>query len=385
MEMQKVKGISRTSAGSGNYKKSRNEKRKQWSIQFIELLLQEFDGEDRAETQERSVFSGSQTEEDWEYDCRIVAKGEEPIPLDWDSFEMTTDWTEPVLASEIYEDIIDSVKKIGNWKANILYKIANAVMKDYYEGVLNKEAVGELFYECYVKCVEKNKQIAASEQKQYEVLRTLYEYFSRVNARKSVAQNEGEGRELVEMCGLSWAGTTYYNSKYYYIWDEMQQQLRNVCNEISEAERLAEVIFEELDRETQFLRVGGLSFHSVFVWVQQKDNHPGNQYGMKELKRVPPKKFQYLYRNHFAENERNGIKVLGEQMKKLADGAEKYLWRSFTLGDGRDYHNGMSYLLEGSIMEEQEEAVYGAAMGFLQNFVLYRVSGCVEFLRVEKE
>ena len=61
----------------------------------------------------------------------------------------------------------------------------------------------------------------------------------------------------------------------------------------------------------------------------------------------------------------------------------KYLWRSFTLEDGRDYHNGMSYLLEGSILDEQDDTVYGETMAFLQNFILYRVSGCVEFLLVK--
>ena len=45
----------------------------------------------------------------------------------------------------------------------------------------------------------------------------LYEYFCRVNARKSVSRNEREGRRLIEECGLTWAGTTYYNSRYYYI------------------------------------------------------------------------------------------------------------------------------------------------------------------------
>ena len=48
--------------------------------------------------------------------------------------------------------------------------------------------------------------------------------------------------------------------------------------------------------------------------------------------------------------------------------------------DGREYHNGMSYLLEGSLADEQDEKMYEAALLFLQNFRLYRVDGCVEFL-----
>ena len=158
MELHKVKEVSRISAGSSNSKKSRKEKRKQWSIQFIELLLQEYEEEEQDKEQSgtrngRRYHERSQSEGDleYEYDPRIVLKGEEPVPVDWDSFEMTGEWVEPILTSEIYEDIIDSVKKVGNWKANILYKIANTVMQDYYDGKLDRAAVGELFYECYVK------------------------------------------------------------------------------------------------------------------------------------------------------------------------------------------------------------------------------------------
>lgn len=389
MELHKVKEVSRISAGSSNSKKSRKEKRKQWSIQFIELLLQEYEEEEQDKEQSgtrngRRHRERSQSEGDleYEYDPRIVLKGEEPVPVDWDSFEMTGEWVEPILTSELYEDIIDSVKKVGNWKANILYKIANTVMQDYYDGKLDRAAVGELFYECYVKCVEKNRKIASSEKKKHGVLWTLYEYFARVNARKSVVQNEREGRRLVEKCGLNWAGTTYYNAKYYYRCEEVQQLLHSACDEIATEEGLGGIDYADMDKQTQFFKVGGLSYHSVFVWVQQKDNHPGNQYGMKEIKKVPPEKFVYLYRNHFAENEKSGIGLLERYMKKAEDGTQNQLWRSFILGDGRDYHNGMSYLLEGSILDEEDEKVYGAAMGFLQNFILYRVSGCVEFLRI---
>ena len=35
------------------------------------------------------------------------------------------------------------------------------------------------------------------------------------------------------------------------------------------------VPYDEIEKRTQFFHVGGLTFHTVFVWVQQKDNHPG--------------------------------------------------------------------------------------------------------------
>lgn len=384
MELQKVREVSGTSAGSGNYKKAKREKRRQWSVQFIELLLQEFDEESGSGQSQKKKSSGEIYEDGEEEDCRIVVRGERPVPLDWDSFEVTREWTEPVLTSELYEDMIDMVKNVGNWKANILYKIATAILTDYYKGAFGEQAVGELFYECYEKCTEKSKKNAATKEQRYQILGTLYEYFARVNARRSVVENEREGRKLVETCGLLWSGTTYYNSKHYYVWKRIADELQRVCNEISTEQHMDTLSFLDMERQTQFLRVGGLSFHGVFVWIQKKDNHPGNQYGMKDLTRVPPEGFVYLYRNHYTRQEMTGIRLLEMQMKNEHGIENNALWRSFTLGDSREYHNGMSYLLEGNLSEEQSEKRYAAAMGFLQNFILYRVSGCVEYLSVEE-
>lgn len=381
MALQKVKAVSGAAAERGIKGKTEQEKNKQWSSRFLELLVCEFE-EEECRKKKKSCLEQEkedQAREKYEIDRRIVVKGEEEVPLDWDSFEVTRDFTEPVLTSEMYEDMIDSVKAVGNWQANVLYKIANAIMQDYYMEALDEQAVEELFLGCYQKCIEKNRQVSKSKAKQKEILEILYEYFSRVNARKSVAANEREGRGMIEKCGLSWAGTTYYNSKYYYACENMQKMFRKESGIIAQKHQLTEVSFSKIDRQTQFLHVGGLSFHSVFVWVQKKDNHPDNQYGMRELKRVPPECFIYLYRNHFVRNEKSGIQLLEKYIKKYSE-TGKYLWRSFTVEEGRDYHNGMSYLLEGSMLDEKDEVVYEATMNFLQNFILYRASGCVEFL-----
>lgn len=389
MALQKVKAVSGASGERGIGKEIGQEKGRQWSAHFLELLLHEFEeeehsgGEKPAHSEKKETKDRDGAWED-EEDCRIVVKGEQAVPADWDSFEVTRDFTEPVLTSELYEDIIDSVKSVGNWQANILYKIACAIMQDYYTNALGMQAVGELFYECYHKCVEGKKNRVLPNEKKQEILETLYEYFSRVNARKSVAANEREGRGLVERCGLLWAGTTFYDSVHYYAWSGMQQLFRQISGRIAKEERLSPVPYDEIAKRTQFFHVGGLTFHTVFVWVQQKDNHPANQYGMRQLTRVPPEHFIYLYRNHFAPGEKCGVRLLEQRMRQGSENG-KYLWRSFTLEDGRDYHNGMSYLLEGSILDEQDDTVYGETMAFLQNFILYRVSGCVEYLLVPGE
>lgn len=385
MALQKVKAVTEASGEREDGRKARQQDDARWSAHFLELLLHEFEEEKREEKKppkQRREKEKNASLEGNEEDRRIIVKGEGEVPPDWDSFEVTRDFTEPVLTSELYEDIIDSVKSVGNWQANILYKIAGAIMQDYYTQALSDQAVGELFYECYQKCVENRKDYVTPREKKQEILEVLYEYFSRLNARKSVAANEREGRAMIERCGLHWAGTTYYDSSHYYEWKHMQKLFSKLCKRIAEEEGLCAPSFTDLCVRTQFSHVGGLTFHSMFIWVQKKDNHPGNQYGMRQPTRVPPLHFRYLYRNHFAKNEKTGILLLESKMKQESE-MGKYLWRSFTLEDGRDYHNGMSYLLEGSILDEQDDTVYGETMAFLQNFILYRVSGCVEFLLVK--
>lgn len=388
MEFQKVKAVEKTGIAGRKSKKTRKERDEQWSVRFLEVLVREFEEEEREQKnpEKKKEHCETLTEiSEEEYDCRIVVKGEETVPLDWDSFEVTRDFTEPVLTSELYEDIIDSVKSVGNWQASILYKIANAIMQDYYKKSLGERAVGELFLGCYQKCTEKNNQMAVSKERCKEILEILYEYFSRVNARKSVAANEREGRALVEKSGLLWAGTTYYNSAYYYDCAKIQRLFRKKCREIIKKQGLYEIAFEKIEQDTQFKHAGGLTFHSVFVWVQQKDNHPSKQYGMRDLQRVPPKHFVYLYRNHCAGSEHMGICALEHKMKSNCQERKNQLWRSFILEDGRDYHNGMSYLLEGSLMDDEDENSYSEAMRFLQNFILFRIEGCVEYLLLWNE
>ena len=373
METRKVSAVVRMAAERDSYRKHGK-----WTLQFLDLLLHEFEDGHKEEAPAYSPpreDSGGETGED----RRIVRGGEGEVPPDWDSLEISSD-EEPILICEPYQDIIDSVKCVGNWKADILYKIADAVMRDYYRNAFDERAVADLFCACYQKCVEKNRKIAESEELQSEILRTLYEYFSRVNARWSVAVNEREGRKLVEQSGLGWAGTTYYNSVYYYTCEQMLWLFRRLCDHIAVERGLRAVPFVRVEERTQFGNVGGLTFHGLFVWMQQKDNHPANQYGMKELERIPPERFVYLYRNHYVKGEESGIRLLERQMREGKENGEGCLWRSFVLGESRDYHNGMSYLLEGSFVDEKTDAVYGAAMGFLQNFRLYRRAGCVEFL-----
>lgn len=248
MEFQKVKAVEKSGVAGRKNKGTKKERDDQWSVRFLEVLVREFEEEekkDNSKNPKKHQEKQHEMSEDEEYDCRIVIKGEQAVPLDWDSFEVTRDFTEPVLTSEMYEDIIDSVKIVGNWQANILYKIANVIMQDYYTGVMGERAIGELFCGCYQKCTEKKSRTTSSKEQREEILGTLYEFFSRVNARKSVAANEREGRALIENSGLLWAGTTYYNSQYYYECVKIQRLLRKKCRDIAKKQELGNVLFDE--------------------------------------------------------------------------------------------------------------------------------------------
>lgn len=301
-----------------------------------------------------------------------------------DTLEISAVWEDQVFLSENYDDISANVRSVGIWNTEAVYEIANETMQKYYEGVFDKVTVGDLFCSCYLKCIAQTEYSDSYGQSKLEILGKIYEYFCRANARKSVAQNEREGKRLVEQCGLTWAGTTYYDSRYYYKCIEMQRNLGMLCDEICDEWGMRGLEFGELESHSRFRPVGGMRFHGVFVWAQMKDNYPCNQYGLKDERMEPPEHFVYLYRNHLREEERKAVERLGACLKENAMqngfGEERRLWRSFLLCGDRDYHNGMSYLLEGSLQSARDEKLYCDAMDFLGNFRLYRVNGCAEYL-----
>ncbi len=63
--------------------------------------------------------------------ARPAVDGESWIRPGRDTFEHSEDPEE--LWCESYEDIMGIVRMVGKWKANILYQIANAILRDYHE------------------------------------------------------------------------------------------------------------------------------------------------------------------------------------------------------------------------------------------------------------
>lgn len=105
------------------------------------------------------------------------------------------------------------VRMVGKWKANILYQIANAILRDYHEKKLDEDGVGELFGLCCQKC--KDTGGGTGRKTEPQITETVLEFFLRANARMSVFSMERAGKRLTARCGLNWSGTTYYDAWYF--------------------------------------------------------------------------------------------------------------------------------------------------------------------------
>ena len=92
------------------------------------------------------------------------------------------------------------VRMVGKWKANILYQIANAILRDYHEKKLDEDGVGELFGLCCQKC--KDTGGGTGRKTEPQITETVLEFFLRANARMSVFSMERAGKRLTARCGL---------------------------------------------------------------------------------------------------------------------------------------------------------------------------------------
>ena len=67
------------------------------------------------------------------------------------------------------------VRMVGKWKANILYQIANAILRDYHEKKLDEDGVGELFSLCCQKC--KDTGGGTGRKTEPQITETVLEFF----------------------------------------------------------------------------------------------------------------------------------------------------------------------------------------------------------------
>lgn len=392
MEAENLREITRIPLKKKNLPEKRKYRRHLWNMLFIELLLQKLQEKEEREAAETEIFMKDDAAAPEIVSCEFTLQMRDNSGLKAvdgirmmgrDSLELSLYCFESMLSCENYACLAGCVKRTGKLTSSRLLLEAGEIMQEYYTGHIDV-----VMLEVIIRQYTQRPAVQCSGFNTEDALRLgadlceIYECFSRANARKAVQMNRNEGKRLVEECGLSWAGTTYYNSCYYYICKEIQAMLQKMMDEAAEEYGIASINFERTEQETRFFMDGGLSFHGVFEWTQMQNNFPSRQYGLKNKGKEPPENFIYLYRNGYSEAEEKGIQRLERKMKKfVADRAYRTeVWRSLAVSGGREYHNGESYLLEEKRMGQEDAGLYRQAMKFLDVFRLYRISGCVELL-----
>ena len=236
-------------------------------------------------------------------------KGQEEVYYAKDALEITQSIRKISPDADNYEDIKNMLKNnvisggktafIGNKYFSETYEI----MSDYYSGKLSRDDVKNIFKEYfYHACsVSTETDIGTSSANQSYVknyattfLAGLYEYFSRANTRNACTQNMQEGKTLMESHGLTWNGTYYYNSDWYYACEEMQELFRETVNELADEVGAEHVDFEYVEKNTRFTLDGGITFNGVWdsmEWQINYDRGIGGSFMDKDM--APPKGFVY--------------------------------------------------------------------------------------------
>lgn len=109
-----------------------------------------------------------------------------------------------------------------------------SVMKDYYEGGIQKEALVSSFKDYCGRLIGDGERDEFFRERAQLAITEGYEYYSRANARNAVRQNFKEGRSLVEECGLYIQGMSYYNADYYYLCRNVNGLLKTACAALAE-------------------------------------------------------------------------------------------------------------------------------------------------------
>lgn len=405
MNLEKVRRVQRASSRKDKFRERERYRRSFWGTVFLELVLQKieeeefFDIEYPAEedaagapkrrasisrvihTEVRKTQREIETQREREsgHGWMLPAK-RESVRTEKESILVwaSGDWLEisrlPVEIpdiSEEYSALANFMRCIEVFSNNRIFYDSYEILQKYYDGAVEKFYVERAFYRyCRSYLTEK---IEENPFRVYDALSEIYEYFERANTRNAVRKNNEEGRRLAEESGITWTGSSYYNADYYYKCRELGQMFRRICEELSREYDMDVPDFDEIEKNTRFRVDGGLTFHGVWVWAQQQNNYPSEEYGMRELYAMPPEGFLYFYRDYFNDGQYRTFERLKGRIWELVsqNPSDEQEFYSFTIEE-KDYHNGLSYLLEQKLTPEN--------WNFLANFKLHRTAGCMEIL-----
>lgn len=313
-------------------------------------------------------------------------KGSETVHYAKDCVEISfASYTIPQDADN-YEEIKNMLKtqsggKIG-FPGNRMFYETYEIMEDYYDGKLSRGEVQtilkEYFYHAMGTSAEYVKENGVGQINDYtkrfatNYLAGLYEYFSRANTRNACANNMQEGKELAESSGLSWNGTYYYNSDWYYACEEMQELFRETANELADEYGAEHVDFQYVEQHTKFMLDGGITYNGVWDCREWQINYDRKVSGsFQDMDMAPPKGFVYCSNAYWDEKkDYEGIRKRIEEMKS------NYSSTIFLLAAAKNIKGKTSLLLDrknyssSSLWEENE--MYDEVVAFLKNFNISR-------------
>lgn len=397
---EKIKSVPRIASRRDKFRERERYRRSFWGTIFLEIVLEKInedeffdmewsDGEEEEEPRKKKASvprivdtAIKQRKREQQIDGKwLFPPKRESFQTEWESVLVwaSGDWLELSLLpmdvpdiSEDYSAAANMMRCIQAFSDHRIFYDSYEALRNYYDGFAETSYVERIFY-LYCREYIEYGDAPKNPFRVYDVLSEVYEYFERANTRNAVRKNNEEGRRLAEGSGLPWMGSSYYNADYYYKCRRMRQAFRQICEGLAEEYGTDVPDFEEIEAETRFRMDGGLSFHSVWVWEQGRNNYPAKEYGMRRLEAEPPEGFLYYYRDYFNGGQYQAFEELKNGMRKLlsANPFDEREFYSFTMEE-QDYHNGLSYLLDRNIGRENWD--------FLANFMLHRTAGCMEIL-----
>lgn len=318
-------------------------------------------------------------------------KYEEQAVYKEDVMKISLDKVEISKDSPEYETIcsqMHSMESLGAVGLNNLFYDSNEIMYDYYDGKLTQDDLKKLVKDYLYYSVGEAEQNNTFQQKRVTaILSRLYEMFTRGNVRNAVNRNHKEGQQFLKEMGLEGSTEFYYNSKWYYACEEIQEMLRETANELSDEYGAEQVNFEEVIENTEYTLAGGLSFNGVWNWMNWQTNRPSplGEYNYLEKDFIPPKNFIYCSGNAYQINT-DGVVV----EKKINELTGKKISNSVFLYMYKQYSTSAigSYFLDKNNwnISLPEKDIYTKTTDILKKFhIEYFDKNRFEFLWIENE
>lgn len=185
---------------------------------------------------------------------------------------------------ETYENLRIPLREMPAGCQNKLFDETYDIMRDYYNGKIDKEEVKEKIHHYLEEMVgmPQNCNTPFMKQRAGKVMASLYEHFSRANSRNAVAKNQQEEIDYMKKSGVKDAeldaystlkGSIYYNAEYYYACKDMQEFFKAVLDESAQDYGVSKVDYDYVEQNTRFTLDGGLSYNGVWNHNQYQGNH----------------------------------------------------------------------------------------------------------------